>query len=173
MADSLPEVWLRGPVDGVPGLLQPIAHALLQAREDVAALTRGLPAELLSTRPAGVASIGFHLQHLTGVVDRLFTYARDEPLSDAQRDALAAEPRPLGADMSVHDLVRAFDRQVERALDQLRATDERSLTEPRGVGRQRLPSTVLGLLFHAAEHVQRHVGQLSVTIRMQHDRREP
>ncbi len=35
---SRPEVWLRGPIDGVPTLLQPVAHALLQAREDVAAL---------------------------------------------------------------------------------------------------------------------------------------
>jgi hypothetical protein len=27
-----PEAWLRGPVEGVPDVLQPIAHALLQAR---------------------------------------------------------------------------------------------------------------------------------------------
>jgi len=32
MAESLPEVWLRGPVEGVPAALQPVAHALLQAR---------------------------------------------------------------------------------------------------------------------------------------------
>jgi hypothetical protein len=33
----------------------------------------------------------------------------------------------------------------------------------RQVGRAQLPSTVLGLLFHAAEHAQRHVGQLVTT----------
>ncbi|MDF2434070.1 MAG: hypothetical protein JWP44_3701, partial [Mucilaginibacter sp.] len=29
---SKTEVWLRGPLDDMPGLLQPVAHALLQAR---------------------------------------------------------------------------------------------------------------------------------------------
>jgi hypothetical protein len=28
------EVWQRGPINGVPGLLQPVAHALLQVVED-------------------------------------------------------------------------------------------------------------------------------------------
>ena len=42
-----------------------------------------------------------------------------------------------------------------------------TLTEVRTVGRDRLPSTVLGLLVHSAEHVQRHVGQLLVTVRVQ------
>lgn len=51
-------------------------------------------------------------------------------------------------------------------MTQLRSTPEASLTEVRGVGRAQLPSTVLGLLFHAAEHTQRHVGQLLVTARV-------
>jgi uncharacterized damage-inducible protein DinB len=57
----------------------------------------------------------------------------------------------------------AFDAAVERALDQLRGSDVARLTEPRAVGRARLPSTVAGLLFHAAEHTQRHVGQAMTT----------
>ncbi len=166
MSKSEPEVWLRGPVEGVPPLLQPVAHALMQARDEVAALVEGLPDDLLWTRPAGVASAGFHLQHLTGVVDRLFTYARDEALSEAQRQALIAEGRPADGVAAV-DLADAFARQVDRALAQLRATDERSLTDARAVGRKQLPSTVQGLLFHAAEHSQRHVGQLLVTVRTQ------
>jgi hypothetical protein len=36
----------------------------------------------------------------------------------------------------------------------------------RGVGRAQLPSTVLGLLFHAAEHTQRHAGQVATTRRV-------
>src|SRR5690606_29216018 len=134
----------------------------LQAREEVAALAEGLPDELLWTRPSGVASAGFHLQHLTGVVDRLFTYARDEALSEAQRQSLIAEGRPAEG-VTAADLAEAFGRQVDRAVAQLRAMDERSLTDARAVGRMRLPSTVQGLLFHAAEHSQRHVGQLLVT----------
>lgn len=167
MAESLPEVWLRGPIAGVPALLQPVAHALLQAREEVDALLQDFPEALLWRRPAGVASVGFHLQHLSGVVDRLFTYARGEPLTQQQREALAAEGEPPELGGSVEDLVHAFHQQVERALDQLRMTEEHTLLQARAVGRRQLPSTVLGLLFHAAEHVQRHVGQLLVTVRAQ------
>jgi uncharacterized damage-inducible protein DinB len=168
MTQNTPEVWLRGPVPGVPQLLQHVAHALLQAAEDVERMTAGLPADLLWTRPGGAASIGFHLQHLTGVVDRLFTYARGEPLSEAQREALAAESRPGEGSAGVVDLVAAFRRQVENAVEQLRRTDETQLVAPRAVGRSQLPSTVIGLLSHAAEHAQRHVGQLLVTVRVQH-----
>lgn len=158
------EAWLRGPVDGVPTPLQPVAHALVQAREEVEETMDGYPADRLWTRPAGVAAPGFHLRHLAGVLDRLHTYARGEALSDAQRAALAAEAEP--GDETPDALVDAFRRQVDRALEQLRHTDPATLADPRGVGRQRLPSTVQGLLFHAAEHTQRHVGQLLVTVRV-------
>ncbi len=167
MPASQPEVWLRGPVAGVPPLLQPVAHALLQAREEVDAIVADFPDELLWTRPAGVASVGFHLLHIPGSLDRLFTYARGQQLSDAQRQALAAEGGAGEVVASTRQLVERFHQQVDRALAQLRATDEPTLTEPRGVGRAQLPSTVLGLLFHAAEHTQRHVGQLLVTARVQ------
>jgi hypothetical protein len=45
-------------------------------------------------------------------------------------------------------------------------TGEATLTATREVGRARLPSTVIGLLFHAAEHTQRHAGQALTTKRM-------
>ena len=166
MTSASPEAWLRGPVPGLPALVQPVAHALLQAREEVAALLEKFPDERLWTRPEGVASVGFHLLHLSGVVDRLFTYARGEALSPPQVEALSMETMPQ-PNVTAQDLVTAFFTQVDRALDQLRATDDRTLTESRTVGRARLPSTVLGLLVHTAEHVQRHVGQLLVTIRAQ------
>jgi uncharacterized damage-inducible protein DinB len=166
MTQTLPEVWLRGPVPGVPPSLQPVAHALLQAREEVEAAMQGFPEEKLWDRPAGVASVGFHLQHFSGVLSRLFTYARGESLDAAQREALAAEQEPSRANVSLDDLVRAFHQQVDRAIDELRAIDEKTLTEPRAVGRNKLPSTKLGLIVHAAEHTQRHVGQLLVTARV-------
>ncbi len=157
------EVWLRGPVPDMPPLLQPIAHALMQAREEVYVLMRDFPETLLWERPANVASVGFHLQHLTGVLDRIFTYARNEALTSDQLAALSAEGNP---NATANELVQRFDKQVDQALAQLRITDEKTLTQPRGVGRAQLPSTVIGLLTHAAEHTMRHVGQLSVTIRM-------
>ena len=159
------EVWLRGPVPGIPALLQPVAHALLQAREEVTELVKDFPVALLWKRPAGLASVGFHLQHLSGVPDRLFTYARGQQLSDEQRQVLLLEGGG-GEDIRVEELVRRFNMQVDIALDQLRTTTTETLLEPRGVGRSHIPSNVLGLLFHAAEHTQRHVGQLLVTIRI-------
>ncbi len=162
----LPEVWLRGPLPDIPPLLQPVAHALLQAREEVEALMTGFPEERLWTRPGGVASAGFHLQHLAGVVDRLFTYARGESLSEKQLSALKAEGVQAPG-ISSALLLEAFRQQVELALAELRRIDEQILTAPRSVGRSKLPSTVLGLLVHSAEHVQRHVGQLLVTVRVQ------
>jgi uncharacterized damage-inducible protein DinB len=164
--ERLPEVWLRGPLPDIPALLQPVAHALLQAREEVIAEMVDFPEELLWERPGGVASVGFHLQHLAGVLDRLFTYAQSRALNEQQAAALAAEGVPQ-AGIDAQQLVAAFHSQVDRALEQLRATNEGTLTEYRPVGRAKLPSTVLGLLVHAAEHTQRHVGQLLVTVRVQ------
>ena len=164
---TAPEAWLRGPVEGVPDPLQPVAHALIQARDEARELLRDFPAELLWTRPAGVASVGFHLQHIAGVVDRLFTYARGESLSSEQRAALSSEGTPPESGSGVDGLLDGLERQVGRALDQLRATSPPSLKEAREVGRLRLPSTTLGLLFHAAEHTQRHIGQMLVTARVQ------
>lgn len=164
----LPEVWLRGPEAGVPPLLQPVAHALLQAREEVRAIVRDFPADRLWTRPAGVASVGFHLQHLSGVVDRLFTYARGQALDEEQRRALAGEGTPQDGD-DAQSLLQRFEARVDTAIAQLRTTEEHTVREARTVGRAQLPSTVLGLLFHAAEHTQRHVGQLLVTARVVRD----
>ncbi|MFD2572712.1 DinB family protein [Spirosoma soli] len=163
------EVWLRGPLPDMPLLVQPVAHALMQAREEVDALLHDFPEALLWERPAGVASVGFHLQHLTGVLDRLFTYARGQALSPEQLAALASEGKRGDHPLSVAELVHRFREQVERALSQLKDTDEQTLTEPRGVGRAQLPSTVIGLLVHAAEHTTRHLGQLLVTARVIRD----
>ena len=170
MPDQLPEVWLRGPLPQVPPLLQPVAHALLQAQADVAAALAHFPADKLWERPAGVASVGFHLRHLTGVLDRMLTYARHQPLGPAQLAYLAAEGRPApdaGTPAAqIAALQNAFGGAVRQALAQLHRTPENTLTEYRPVGRAALPSTVIGLLVHAAEHTQRHVGQLLVTARI-------
>jgi uncharacterized damage-inducible protein DinB len=160
------EVWLRGPLPDLPPLLQPVAHALLQAHEEVHELMADFPEELLWERPAGLASVGFHLQHLSGVLDRLLTYVRGEALSAGQLQWLAQEGTSAAPDSTLPLLLRRFDSQIEAALEQLRGTSNRTLTEPRGVGRAQLPSTVLGMLVHAAEHTQRHLGQLLVTARV-------
>jgi len=160
-ASDAPEVWLRGPLPAYAPLLMPVAHALVQAREDVERVARDATTAELWQRPGSAASAGYHLQHLAGSLDRLLTYARGESLTDAQRAALAQEG-VAGAPASA--LVPAVLAQIDRALDQLRVTPPGSLGEARAVGRARLPSTVLGLLFHAGEHTSRHVGQLITTL---------
>lgn len=162
---SRPEVWLRGPVAGVPPLLQSVAHSLLQSAEEARAGLEGVAPEFLGARPGGAASPGFHLQHAMGSLDRLFTYARGASLDDAQRRAMEREKDPASA-MGPDELIEAFDAAVERAIEQLRHTDSSTLLDARAVGRAGLPSTVIGLLVHGAEHTLRHVGQFVTTIRI-------
>ena len=162
MAQKL-EVWQRGPLPGIAPLLQPVAHALLQAREELNEYMNEFPAELLWLRPAGMASVGFHLQHLSGVLDRVFTYARAESLSEFQFTQLAEEGKDSTGGYTVAELVGRFNTQVDIAMLQIENTEVSTLTDYRGVGKAGLPSTVIGLLFHAAEHTMRHLGQLMVT----------
>lgn len=161
-----PEVWLRGPIAGIPPLLQPVAHALLQAREEVNDMMADFPEILLWVKPSGLASPGFHMQHLAGVLDRLFTYARGEMLTAHQLAKLSVEGKMPQIEYSIITLTEIFNRQVDDALKQLSEADELTLTERRGVGRAQTPSTVIGLYTHAAEHTMRHVGQLLVTVKI-------
>ena len=161
-----PEVWLRGPVEGFEPLLMPAVHSLLQAREDVEGLVASVPAEHVWQRPGGAASIGFHVRHLGGGLDRLLTYARGERLSDAQRAAARAEGEPGQPVEALQEVAAGTCAAIERALDQLRSTSADDLLASRKVGRAGLPSTTLGLIFHAAEHCTRHAGQATSTAKI-------
>lgn len=160
-----PEAWLRGPVEGVPAPLQPVAHSLIQALEDAERLAADLPLELVWKRPGGAAPIGFHLRHMATSLDRLFTYARGEALSREQLEVLAKEKEPT-PDVPARALLDELAKTVERALEQLRGTPVSTLDAPRKVGRAGLESTVRGLLYHAGEHATRHAGQISTTVKV-------
>ena len=167
----MPEAWLRGPIEGIAPVFQPVAHALVQAREDVTRVAAGMPAAGLWADPGGgAAPAGFHLLHLANGLDRLLTYARGEMLSDGQQRALEAESEPP-SDLDGAALVAHVEAAIVRALAQVRTTDPDRLLEPRRVGRAGLPSTVLGLLVHAAEHTTRHVGQFITTSKIVRARR--
>jgi uncharacterized damage-inducible protein DinB len=99
------------------------------------------------------------------VLNRLFTYAVGQSLTSQQLDYLKAEGVQT-ADITIPHLLDQLDAQIASCLEILKSIDETRLTEPRGVGRMQIPSTVLGLLFHAAEHTMRHTGQLHVTVRV-------
>ena len=167
----MPEVWLRGAVPGIPAELMPVAHSLLQIREELEAIVPLVPREQLWVRPGGAASIGFHLKHLAGSLDRLLTYARGEALTERQIAFLNAEETD-GPEAPDH-LLRSAIAAIDEGLKQVRSTDINTLRQPRRVGRAGLPSTVLGLLFHAAEHAQRHSGQIATTTKVVTSFRRP
>ena len=161
-----PEVWQRGPVAGYEPLLMPVVHALIQVREDLESLVPLIPSKNVWLRPGGAASIGFHIRHTGGALDRLFTYARGELLTDAQRTSLREEGTAGDPPASLDSVVADVGKIIDRALKQLADTPKESLLDERKLGRAGLPTTVLGLLFHAAEHSTRHVGQAITTAKI-------
>jgi uncharacterized damage-inducible protein DinB len=155
MAD-LPEPWMRGPIEGVHPLIAPALYGFQQAREDLAKFTEGLTAEQIWAEPHGFGSVGFHLRHIAGSTDRLMLYLQGQQLTEVHLNALRREKEP-GA--TREDLLAGMDAAFRRAEAVARSIDPAKLTEPREIGRKRLPTTVIGLLTHVAEHTQRHVGQ--------------
>lgn len=168
MSTDYDEPWLRGPLEGVNPSVAPTLYAFAQAREDIAHWTGGLNDARIWARPHGLASVGFQLCHIAGSVDRLTTYLRGEQLTTEQLEAVRHEaddrqpsPRP-GREALLEKVNMALDAS-ERAI---RALDSPQYHQPRSVGRRRLPTTVIGLVVHLAEHTQRHVGQLIVTSKL-------
>lgn len=162
----MPEAWLRGPVDGVPVTLMPAAHALIDAVEDIERAVEGIRPEQLWLSPGDAAPIGFHLKHVPGSLDRLLTYARGDSLNSEQLTAIQTEEEPGDPPIGLQELLSTLREARDRTLDVYRITEPGTLDHPRGVGRNALPSTVMGILFHAAEHARRHAGQVVATARV-------
>ena len=150
------EPWLRGPRPGVGAFVAPLLYSFQMAREDLAKYTANLTTEQIWATPHGFGSVGFHLRHIAGSTGRLMTYVSGGQLSSDQMAALKAEKEP-GA--TREELLAAIDQAFADAEAVARALDPTRLADPRGVGRKQLPTTVIGLLVHIAEHTQRHVGQ--------------
>lgn len=144
----------------------PAVHCLMQCREEIRAAAGGLSVDQLWVKPGGAASAGFHLRHIAGSIDRLLTYARGEQLSGAQIASLRVEGDPGSPPATAEEVTALAEAAIQFALETLHATPEGDLLVPRAVGRAGLPSNVLGLLFHAAEHTHRHTGQLVTTLRL-------
>ena len=156
LREPLPEAWLRGPIPGLDTLLAPLLYSFQMAREDLARWTEGLTSAQLWATPHGFGSVGFHLRHIAGSTDRLMTYFEGQQLSETQMAVLKAEKEP-GASREM--LLAGLNAAFANAESVVRSLNPAQLAEPRGVGRKQLPTTVIGLLFHIAEHTQRHVGQ--------------
>ncbi len=163
MAENKPEPWLRGPVEGVHPLIAPVFYTFTQVREDVSQQTQGLTREQVWQKLNGAASLGFHIKHIAGSVDRLTTYAMGGQIDDQQMQFLRREGEG-GED--VRELLQLLDSTLQRSEERLRQIDPATLYDPRAVGRKALPTTVLGLIVHLSEHTQRHLGQAMTTLKM-------
>lgn len=158
-----PEPWLRGTLKETPAVQRAVIHALQMTLEDVERWCGELSHEQLEARPGGVASVGFHLRHIPGSLDRLLTYAEGGEPSEFQMLVLRTE---AGGDESAEELVARLREAVEQSMERIQSFSPQRLEEQRFVGRKRLPTTLGGLLVHIAEHTQRHVGQAIVTARI-------
>ena len=163
MIRVMTEIWLTGSVPGYHPLLMPVVHSLLQVKAEVDALLTAVTDTQLWERPGGAASIGFHLRHIGGSTERLLTYVRGAALT---REQLAASGREA-TEMVPRDVLAAeLHARLDHLLDFLRTVDPDTLLDEKKVGRAGLPSTAIGLLFHIAEHAQRHAGQALTTARV-------
>jgi uncharacterized damage-inducible protein DinB len=164
MVSKKPEAWLRGPIPDVAPEAQPAVFALTQTLEDLHEKVPELTDAELWCKPGGAASVGFHLKHMAGSTDRLIAYAKGHPLSPMQREMLATEKEETGEHQDV--LIARAKASLESAIEIIRTTDTSDLLLSRAVGSAGLPSTVLGLYSHAAEHAVRHMGQIITTAKI-------
>src|SRR4051812_25957988 len=158
-----PEPWLRGHLKETNPFVAPILYSFEQAQEDLAKFTAGLSDHQTWARPFNLAPVGFEIRHIAGSMDRLTTYALGRPLNEAQLEALKHEMDP---GEPLDSLLSSLAQTMQRAETAIRGIDPASFPEPRKVGRKELPTTVIGLLIHIAEHTQRHVGQTIVIAKL-------
>lgn len=136
-------------------LVMPVFFSFAQVREDLAKHTAGLEREQV-WRVTGANSVGFQLKHMAGSVDRITSYLMGEPLTSGQMDFLRQES---SGSEDVPALLALVEQSLAHSEDRLRQIDPASIYDVRSVGRRALPTTVIGLLVHLAEHTQRHLGQ--------------
>lgn len=155
------EPWLSGTVPHADPVIRAVLHSFQQVRQDLEKFTTGFPAAKLWESIDGVPPLGFQLRHIAGSVERLTAYAVGDELTERQLAALRRESE-VGEDLA--GLLAAVDASLSASGQAISTLAD--FTAPRFVGRQRLPTTVGGLLVHLAEHTQRHLGQAILTCKL-------
>ena len=173
--DSRLEPWLRGTLTEVEPVRRAVLHALELAGEDVVRWAEGLSDGEMFVRPAGLPAVAFQLRHIVRSLDRLLTYAEWGVLSGVElrggelRVLSLEQMTALRTEMDVGtaaEVLQEFREGVGAAMERVRSFGPEQFAEVRGVGRKQLPTTVVGLLIHCAEHTQRHVGQMVTTVKV-------
>jgi hypothetical protein len=178
------EPWLRGTLGEVEPVRRAVHHALELAGEDAVRWCEGLGEAEMFARPLGLPPVAFQMRHMVRSLDRLLTYAEGGQLSKEQLVALRTEmdpwPESGGSEILYSKELGAREQRgvggegvwdefrvgMERAMGRVGAIDPATFAEVRGVGRDRLAATVMGLLIHCAEHTQRHAGQMVTTAKV-------
>jgi uncharacterized damage-inducible protein DinB len=160
---TLPEPWLRGTLAELPSVHRAVLHALELAAEDLQRWCGHLTDEQLNERPAQIASVGFHLRHISRSLDRLLSYAEGAALSEQQMAAIQSEMNP---DATSDELFAELSAALATSATRIRSLSKADLEASRSVGRNKLPTTLGGLLVHIADHTQRHVGQAITTAKI-------
>jgi uncharacterized damage-inducible protein DinB len=160
---NFPEPWLRGTLTHVDPVQRAVLHALELAKEDLERWCGNFSDEELNARPANVAPVAFHLRHIPRSTDRLLTYAENRSLSPEQIAVMKQELEP-GATREA--LFKELNDGLRSAIERILSIPSGRLSEPRVVGRQRMPTTVAGLVVHVGDHAQRHVGQAITTAKV-------
>jgi hypothetical protein len=162
-SSPLPEPWLRGTMTEVAAVPRAVLHALELAGEDLRRWCGALSDAELNARPADLPPIAFHLRHIARSLDRLLTYAEGGSLSHEQLIALKDEMHPAATREALFsELASALTHSAQR----VGAFALMDLEQPRMVGKKALATSVGGLLVHAADHTQRHVGQAITTAKI-------
>ena len=154
---------MRGPILGIESLVMPVFYSFTMVREDLAKFTAGVKPEDVWRQVGTLPTLGFHLRHIAGSSDRLCTYLMGAELSAEQLAYLKAEGV---AGATLEELLTGVDQGLRSVEDRIRTIDPATIHEARYIGRKRLPTTVLGLLVHIAEHAQRHLGQAITTAKL-------
>jgi uncharacterized damage-inducible protein DinB len=157
------EPWLQGTLTDLPVLQRAVLHSLQMAQEDTAKWCSTLDDREIQARPFGLPSLAFQLRHIARSLDRFCTYAEGTPLSHEQLTALANEMDNNGTRDSIFSELEAGLENTRRRLGVI---VRQPLDTPIAIGRKYLPTTLAGLLVHAAEHTQRHVGQAITTAKV-------
>ena len=169
MSDTkLPEPWLRGTLTHVDPVQRAVLHALELAKEDLEKWCADLSDEELNARPGDIAPVAFHLRHIARSTDRLLTYAEKRSLS---ADQIAVMKQELDPGATRESLFEEFNSGLDTAVERILTIPPEWMSEPRVVGRQRMPTTVAGLVVHVGDHAQRHVGQAITTAKILKSRR--
>lgn len=157
------EPWLSGTYTEVPAVGRAVLHAFDLALDDLTKWTAGLTDLEAHAQPLGLPSVSFHLKHIARSTDRLLTYAEGGQISSEQLTALKGEAK--GAE-TLAELLAEVETSFSNAADRVRVLATADFNTFRGVGRKQLPTSIGGALIHAADHTQRHVGQVVTTAKV-------